>query len=176
METGMIVIAAVLTATVAVPTYLSLQSTKKQSKTLYNGLKASVSKENGVLSHHVEQKNFALGIDSTNNKFFFYKRTGDQEVSKTIDRTTVKTCEIVKTTRRVKDKKSSREVIELIALSFNNSVKSEHIELYNENESFMVQGELEIAEEWKKIINSTIANKEVPVENTQRKLVKVGLS
>lgn len=176
METGMIVISAVLFAIIAIPTLLIIMNAKKQTRTLFNGLNTLVRAKGGIMSQHIEQNNFALGIDGINKKLFFFKKMEDREVSKIIDLTTGTSCEVVKKSRCIKDKKRSHEVIELIALSFSNAFINEEIELYNENDSLQVKGELAIAEEWKKIINNTISHKEIIAANVQMQPLSVALS
>ncbi|WP_432411727.1 hypothetical protein [Rasiella sp. SM2506] len=165
METGMIVIAVVLFAAVLVPTLLIIQNTKQKSKRLYNGLNAVVAQKNGVLSHHIEQNNFALGIDETHKALYFFKKTEDIEISEAIDLSKVTTCEISTKTRRLKKEKGFEELIEKITLVFvsKNNNETRQIELYNEEDTLLTD-EITIAEDWKKRVQSVLSQKNVVAE------------
>lgn len=160
METGMIVIAAVLFAAVLVPTLLIFQNTKKKSKTLFNGLKAIVTQNNGDLTDHMEQSNFALGIDKSNKTIYFFKKTEDAETSQFIDLSEVTTCEIATKKRRIKKEKGFEEMVEKITLMFisKNNSETKHIELYNEEDTLLTD-EITVAEDWKKRVQSVLSQK-----------------
>ena len=171
MESGMIAIAAALFAAILVPTLLIIQNTKKQSKKLLNGLKASVTQNNGVLSQHTEQSNFALGIDKANKTIYFFKKTEDAEISQTIDLSQVTTCEIATKKRRIKKEKGFEELVEKIALVFisKNNSETKEIELYNEDDTLLTD-EITIAEDWKKTVQSVLSDtKEVTEQKKEQK-------
>lgn len=171
METGMIVIAAVLFAVILVPTLLIIQNTKKQSKKLFNGLKAAVAKNNGVLTQHTEQNDFALGIDETHKAIYFFKKSEVIETSQIIDLSQIKSCEVITKTRRIKKEKGFEEIMEKINLEFTSKKDNEvkQIELYNEEESLLTD-ELTIAENWKKIAQRILAeNNSLTMQKTEQK-------
>jgi hypothetical protein len=177
MESGMIVIAAVLVAVIVVPILLISINTKKQSKTLLNGLKTLCSQNNGVLSEHIEHNNFALGADENKKAIYFYKKTEDAIIAKTIHLKAVDHCEILKTTTRVKKEKGFEELTQKVTISFIpiKGESTEFIDLYDDNDSLLVNGEVAIAEDWKRIVNQLIAAKSGILNNIEQKF-KVAIS
>ncbi len=165
METGMIAIAAALFAAILIPTLLIIKNTKQQSQKLLNGLKAIVAANNGVLSQHTEQSNFALGIDNSAKTVYFFKQTEDGEMSQVIDLTQVTSCEIITQKRRIKKENGFEEMVDSITLVFptNNNGERKEIELYNENDS-LLNDEIAIAEDWKKAVQHILMDKKEGIE------------
>lgn len=173
METGMISIAAVLFAAVAVPILLIIRNAKSTSKFLYKSLTALIAQNNGALSEHLEQNNFALGIDTTNKTIYFYKKTEDAEISQTIELSRIDNCEIATKSRFVQKEKGREEITERIVLLFNSKKDNEtkEIELYNEADSLLID-EGKIAEIWKKKVQSILSEKKsVANRNTKQKFM-----
>ena len=162
MGTGMIIIAVVLFATILIPTLLIIQNTKHKSKTLLNGLKSIVAQNNGVLSEHTEQSNFALGIDNTTKTIYYFKKTEEAEINEVIDLSQVTTCEIFTKTRRIKKEKGHEDLIEKISLVFISKKNSERkeLELYNEDDSLLTD-QRKIAETWKNKVQNGLTEKKV---------------
>ncbi len=171
METGMLMIAAVFFAVILIPILLLIQNTKKQSKRLFNELKATVANNNGLLTQHTEQNNFALGIDNVHKTIYFLKMTETGKTSEVIDLSLVKTCAMNTTTRRIKKEKGFEELIEKIELLFifKNNNHTKHIELYNEAES-LLNNELTIGKQWRKIVEDIISEKHtISIQKNDRK-------
>lgn len=177
METGMIMIAVVLFTVILVPTLVLIQNTKKQSKKLFNGLNAVVAQKNGVLSQHTEQYNFALGIDKTHKTLYFFKKSEETETSQIIDLTDIKSCEIVSKTRRIKKDKGFDEMLETIHLEFisKKSIEVVQLELYNEAESLLTD-ELAIAENWKKIVQGVLSERNSVIEQKNEQQVATAVA
>ncbi|QIE59287.1 hypothetical protein G5B37_06835 [Rasiella rasia] len=161
MDSGMMIIAMVLLATITIPIFLIGRNVKKQSKQLYNGLNAQAFKNNGTLTRHTEHTNFALGLDETAKAIYYFKKTEDTEVSKQIDLNVVTSCEVIKKTRRIKKAKGFDEVIEKITLIFvNKNGETTHIEFYNEDEN-VLSDELTVAKKWNDTIQQILSKKQV---------------
>jgi|GEM_PF-2172881 len=177
MESGMMIIAAVLFAVVLIPTLLIFQNTKKRSRALLEGLKTLVSKNNGTLTLHIEQTNFALGIDEIAKKFYFFKKTEEGEILKEIDLNSVTSCEISSKIKRIKKDKGHDELVEKITLLFvsKKNNETEQIELYNEEDTLLTD-ELAIAEDWKKIIQDLLSNTKKVSEGEKKPQVLVSMS
>lgn len=176
METGMIVITSVLFAVILVPTLLIFQNSKKQSNTLFNGLKEVVGRDNGTLTRHIEHSNYALGIDETTRILYFFKKKEDTTVSKKIDLKLVTSCEVSTQKRRTRKKKGFVEVVEKIDLLFiqQNKDKVAHIALYNEDESLLTD-ELTIAENWKNSIQNLLLDHKANSAQENKQKVSVAL-
>lgn len=81
---------------------------------------------------------------------YFYQKTTDSEISQDIDLNKIRNCEIVRQTTRARNGKQTYEVLEKLLLAFKpyNGGVTQHIELYDAEESFQLSGELDIATKW----------------------------
>ena len=167
METGMIAIAAVLGAAIIIPSLLLLQNSKEQSKKLFNGLKSAVAENNGTLTYHIEESNFALGIDKTHKTIYFFKKTEDVEISKVIDLIKLPICDVHRITKRVRKDKGFEELIERIDLVFTskNGNEEQKLELYNEEDNLFTD-ELNIAKDWKKMVDALLSEQPTVTRQT----------
>lgn len=162
MESGMIIITVVLFTLILVPILLIGINTTSQSKTLLKGLKSLSDQDNGTISKHMEHTTFILGLDEIKKTLYFFKKAEGVETAKKIDLAQVRICEVTKTKTCIKREKGFEEIVAKISLRFikNLSDDIEFIDLYNEDDSLPLNGELEIAENWKAITNRIIFNKE----------------
>ncbi len=171
METGMIIIAAVIFAAIVVPTLLLIQNSKKQSQLVFKGLKALADQNNGALTEHLEQNGFALGIDSNNKFIYFFKKTDTNDVSQVVNLAEVASCEIFTKTRRIRKEKKMEELIEQIVLVFNSKKNGEpkQIELFNEEDTLLTD-ECKVAEIWKNKVQQVLTQKKnvVPQEKGEK--------
>jgi hypothetical protein len=164
METGMIVTTTILIVICTVPFILIIGSTKKKEKQIKNALKAGVAKNNGTLTDCSININFALGLDSKAKQIYYYKKTPEVEFLQKINLNTVKTCEITKDTKRIRNGKSNYEKICRVALLFTSKKGQviEQFELFNYDDSSQLSGELALADTWKKkVIDLLATNLEV---------------
>jgi hypothetical protein len=175
METGMIVTTTILIVICTVPFILIIGSTKKKEKQIKNALKAGVAKNNGTLTDCSININFALGLDSKAKQIYYYKKTPEVEFLQKINLNTVKTCEITKDTKRIRNGKSNYEKICRVALLFTSKKGQviEQFELFNYDDSSQLSGELALADTWKKKVIDLLATnleehkiQEAPVEFT----------
>jgi hypothetical protein len=158
METGMIVTTTILIVICTLPFILIIGSTKKKEKQLKNALKAGIAQNNGTLTECSINNNFALGLDSKSKQIYYYKKTPELEFLQKIDLTTVKTCEITKDTKLIRNGKSNYEEIHKVALLFTSTKGkvAEQFELFNYDDSSQLSGELALAEAWKKKVNDLL--------------------
>jgi hypothetical protein len=156
METGMVIITAILFTIILVPIVLLILMTRKKSRTLLNGLKAAAAHANGNISEHTEVRNFAVGLDTNNRAFYFFKKTEEAEINQVVGLASVATCELEKRTKRIRADKHSYEIIESVALVFTNKQGHliEKIEFYNDTDSIQLNGELVAAETYINKINA----------------------
>ncbi|MFT5437548.1 MAG: hypothetical protein ACI840_002202 [Ulvibacter sp.] len=159
METGMIVTTTILIVICTVPFILIIGSTKKKEKQIKNALKAGVAKNNGTLTDCSININFALGLDSKAKQIYYYKKTPEVEFLQKINLNTVKTCEITKDTKRIRNGKSNYEKICRVALLFTSKKGQviEQFELFNYDDSSQLSGELALADTWKKKVIDLLA-------------------
>ncbi|WP_340155384.1 hypothetical protein [uncultured Winogradskyella sp.] len=161
MSIGLIIIQSIIIAIVIMPFALFLGGNKKKVAELRKALEAEAT-QNNCKFHKVEvHGNFAIGIDTTNQKLFFYRKNKSGAYAKVVDLKSVSFCKPIKETKRVKDKSKHYDVIEKIGLAFfnNNHNRVISIEFFNYDE-MILNDELVVAEEWHKFLNEVLTPKE----------------
>ncbi|MEO9952193.1 MAG: hypothetical protein ABJF08_00320 [Nonlabens sp.] len=150
MNSGMIITIVILLTVCITPFVLINSRTKQKEKHLKKTLQQHILKNRATLVDYVIHNDFALGLDSL-NKIYRYQKTNDKELLQEIDLNYIKSCEVKKDTNRIKNDSSSYEVVQRIALVFTtkNGSKVEQFELYNENKSSQLNGEIALAATWK---------------------------
>ena len=160
METGMIVTTTILIALCASPFFLIGYSTKKRENQLKKELKSIIAPLNGAISEFDIINDFIIGLDSTSHKIYFYKKAESDPFFQEINLNNVRSCEIEKSTNRIKKGKSFSNEIQNIALLFTlkNKDSLDRIELYDYNKSTQINGEIALADKWNKKINFFLLN------------------
>lgn len=151
MESGMIFISITLITICALPFILMNISAKKHEKILKSALQTAITKKNGQLTDYEIHNNYALGIDAIAQQLYFYKKTKDNSLLKTINLHQVKACEIKKDLHNTIHNKASYEITQRLKLSFiaTGNGNTQEIELFNYDESTQLNGEIALAERWK---------------------------
>jgi hypothetical protein len=178
MEPGMIATAAVLTSIVVMPFILMMTSSQKHKNQLKNGLKQLAATQNASLNISTVYLNFAIGIDETARQIYFFKKTDSSEICKVIDLNQVSTCGISNQSKSIKIEKRTQEIIEKVALvfEFKDATAPEYFELFDDNESLQLNGELAIAQEWKTTVSTLLANETAVIPLPERRSKILDLS
>lgn len=177
MDTGMIVIATVLFTLILVPTLLIINNTKKQSKALFNGLTKIAKENNGTVTEHVEERNIALGIDHNTRVIYFYKKLEDEEYTQIIDLKKVISCEVITHNKRIKSDKKAYEIVDEVSIHFtrsNNEV--EKLAIYNDSDSYHLNGEVTLAETFKKKVIALLSQPVNVLEKKKEQHIAMALS
>ncbi|WP_142784047.1 hypothetical protein [Changchengzhania lutea] len=158
METGMIVITTTLIVICILPFILLYGSTKKKIKQLKKALENGISRHNGTLTDYVINNDFAIGLDSAAKQIYYYKKTPEGGYLQKVDLNKIKSCEVKKETRRLRNSKSNHETIQRIALEFTSIANNviEQFEFYDYNDSSQPNGELAQADSWMKKVNDLL--------------------
>ncbi len=157
MDTGMIMVIAILLIVCITPFVIISSTTKKREKHLKETLQQHIAKNRATLVDYAVHNDFALGLDSL-NKIYCYHKTKDKELFQQIDLNDIKSCEVKKNTNRIKNDSSSYEVVQRVALVFTprQGSKIEEFELYNEDISSQLNGEIALATTWKKKVSNLL--------------------
>ncbi|GEQ85808.1 hypothetical protein ULMS_13160 [Patiriisocius marinistellae] len=176
METGMIVIFIILLLVCTLPFILITRNTKKREKQLKAALIAKISKNNGALLEFEINNNAIIGLDNK-NQLYYYSNTQEQEHLQSINLNDVKSCKVVKDTKRVKSGKSEYELAQRIALifSFQRDGITEKFEIYNNDDSSQLDGEIALAEKWEQKVTALLSKKRTSFETGKTKQVTVAL-
>lgn len=171
MKTGLFITDAIIIAIVALPFILILSNSKKKERKLSKALKAEVLKDKGKLSNSTVHNNFALGIDNSRQRLYFYKVTKEAAYTQIVDLKTMASCQVDKKTRYVRDKEKKQEIIErlLLILTHKDQNNVTNFEFYDNNDAMPLSGEIDIAHQWQSIItqfldsNAEMKPKHMPI-------------
>lgn len=119
------------------------------------------SSSNSEISEYDITRKLAIGISNATNSIFFLKRRNDQNTITQVDLDSTERCYINQTTRTAKDRSYfSTERVELRFTPSEKNVPETVFELYNiDHDSMSMNGELQLAEKWRSIINSKLTVK-----------------
>ena len=174
----MIVITTILIVICTLPIILISRSTRKKEKQLKKSLETSVSKNNGKLTDYVINNNFALGLDSNANQIYYYKKTQETEYFQKANLNEIKSCEVKKNTKRIKEGKSNYELIQRISLIFTASEDTivEQFELYDYDENSQLNGEIALADNWKQKVSDLLSQNTTILEVNKISQAKVNFA
>jgi hypothetical protein len=135
---------------------------KKKKEAQFKKMLFTLAEQNNCKISDYERWNKSiLGIDRVRNFVFFVRKTPDHEISQQINLADFRMCRVNESSRTVKQKESSRTVVDRIELVFSPIDKNKPdatIEFYNTAyDNLFLAGELQIADNWSNIINVTIA-------------------
>ncbi|MGJ8548684.1 hypothetical protein [Winogradskyella wichelsiae] len=166
MGTGLYIIDAIILVIIILPFILFINGSKKKQRTIRKALKAIAADNNCMLSKTESLNNFAIGLDTASGKIFFYKKNNNKSSSKIINLSSVSSCQVIKDTRRIKDKTNGYDLVNSVSLSFtHNNNQKESLELFNNNTETSLSGELDVANKWQTYIEELL---KVKIVNEQQ--------
>tara|TARA_R110002111_G_scaffold98272_3_gene151625 strand:- start:28725 stop:29264 length:540 start_codon:yes stop_codon:yes gene_type:complete len=179
MGTGLIIIDVIIIAIVILPFALFINGSKKRSRQLRNTLKTETTEHNCKLDKLEIHGNYAIGVDTSQQKLFFHRKTETAVYSKVIDLSSVMSCKTTKETKRVKDKTKHYDVVEKIGLSFyhRNQNNDAYVEFYN-NDLMILSDQLEVAQNWQDYLNQLLSSKDhtIGIQNQKHRVIAVNAS
>lgn len=149
MDTGSIIIGAVMIAFCLLPFILMSNNRKKNTKKFTENLISSSRNNNCVISESEYSGHFMIGIDTNNNELLFTDKYNEVFESKAIDLNNVTSCKLVRLMK-------SQDTTESVSLQFQlkgNANSENNLEFFNLNKQRGLDGEIQIVQKWEKIIN-----------------------
>lgn len=163
MESGTTIIGLILLFIMVLPFILLSKKKSKGGKHFLSILFDLAKKNNSKISEHELWNNVAVGIDRDTHQLYFIRKTATNNIVYNIDLSEIQKCRLVNSNRKVNYKGGSYNVIDRLELAFTycDKIKPEIIlEFYNsEYDSVALNGELQLASKWLKIINTELAQK-----------------
>jgi len=163
MESGTTIIGLILLFIMVLPFILLSKRKSKGGKQFLSILFDLAKKNNSKISEHELWNNVAVGIDRDTHQLYFIRKTATNNIVYNIDLSEIQKCRLVNTSRKVNYKGGSYNVVDRLELAFTycDKIKPEIIlEFYNsEYDSVALNGELQLASKWLKIINTELAQK-----------------
>lgn len=157
MDTGTIITTAILIGLSIIPFTLMARGRKKEERQEFLALSNLAQKHSCQISQHEICGNFGIGIDESKNALFYHERTKDATIEEFIDLASISRCEVTKTTRKIGE--TNDTLIDRLELCFSPIHKSNpdvSLEFFNIESRSHLNGELQTAEKWSKLINSRL--------------------
>lgn len=158
MNFGIIIIGIILVIIGVVPVILINNNYKKGEKKSMKALNDLAAKSNCTITQFDLLNKRTIGIDRINRKLFFIKSFSSQNVEREIDLSKIKKCQIINTSRTVKNKDGNYKITEKIELEFtniDNAKRAAQIEWFDvANDNFMLSNDYQLIEKWEKLINT----------------------
>ncbi|MBU3820472.1 hypothetical protein KO566_00235 [Flavobacteriaceae bacterium XHP0103] len=155
MDLGSILIGVAFMAICISPFLITYINNTKKSKNILLSLKNLANENQCQITKYECSGNISIGMDEIRNKLFFVKQSDNEAIFREIDLKQVRVCLANIVTRSVK---GSSGVISLVELNFLNHSKQPDftIELYNEQQNTITNGEPLLSKKWSEIINNKI--------------------
>ena len=160
MNTGTLVITAVLVIICVLPFVLMALGRRKKKKQLLQLVYQIPEAQNSSLTHVEYCGDILVCMDAQERYVFFAKNSKNKKQSwKCVDLHTVVRCEPFKQSRSVKGDGGSYTVIDRLELRFFSSKNANdfvRLTFYNANKNLQPTSELEVINRWAEMINSAV--------------------
>lgn len=151
LDIGSAIAGVASVALCAVPFVLMMTNRKKKEKQFIQSLHGLAKQQQHSISKYEIVRNFIIGIDETRKVLYYLKKKDERTIEKQIDLNNFHHCEVIKTTRTVKQASGSQTIIDKIELQFSPKAKGRpiiSIEFFNTDETIQLYGELIAANQW----------------------------
>ena len=164
METGLVIIDAIIITIVILPFVLFIVGRRKRKQKLHNALQSEATLHHRQLGKTEVQSNFAIGLDTTEENVFFYKETEDADYAQVVDLKSISACKFVKESKLIKDKKKHYDIIDKVQLTFeykNHKAVTTFV-LYSNDDDLALNNELTIGQQWEGVVNQVLRSRVAP--------------
>ncbi|PQJ32947.1 hypothetical protein BST92_13885 [Nonlabens arenilitoris] len=171
METSMVIISITLIIICILPFLIINGKTKKRAQYLKTIFNNKIQEDKKVLGEYEIHNQFAIGIDSNQGQICFLFKNDECELFKKVKLNDISSCEVLKESKQITNGKSSYELIQRVKLIFYNSyhIAIDHFELYNDENSLQVDGEIALAYSWQQKIEHILTERKA--NNTRTEVV-----
>ncbi len=135
--------------------YFHYAQKNKRKKFLNDFISQAEQQQLKVSQHDVWSQYSAIGLDAAANKLFFYSKRGDQEQKSLINLAEVEKCR-VNISRIAQNEDQVIDRLELVLTIRNVRSSEKVIEFFSKEEFMTLNGELQLVEKWKTIVNSQL--------------------
>lgn len=156
----MIITSAILIALCASPFFLIGFGTRKKEKTLKKELQGFIKGNNGFLSEYNIINDFIIALDDKRKTIYFHNKLDNNDTFQVVELAGVGNCEIEKLFKPAKKSQPANNELQSLSLNFiSQSGKTiDKIELFNYDNSSQINGEIDLARNWKDKISSIITH------------------
>ena len=156
MDSVTLIIGAVVIALCTLPFVFMGRKKRKHENELKQAFSGLVMKENCTPGESEILGDYIIGADQLFRFFFFYKKAETGENACRVKLSEIRSCKMSSVGHTVGDKGNSILVTDKLNLVFNPIDKNQPsvvLELFNSDESMQLNGEIQLAEKWEKLIN-----------------------
>lgn len=155
MNLGITVTGAILVAICAAPVIYFVSSQKNEKKQLVQALKNAAAQFGHIIDKFDICSHFVIGIDNTSSSLYLVKQKENK-----IEQYNLSLKDITAATLETHyGKNTSLKVVERLGIRFlpkKGHVSDMYWELYNSDDSFQLNGELQLAQSWIERINKAL--------------------
>ncbi|WP_446050743.1 hypothetical protein [Zobellia laminariae] len=159
LDFGTTLIGAISAVICVTPFVLVTRSVKKKEKEMLRSLTDFADKDNCKINEHEYVGDFIIGMDTNKKVVFFYKEERNEIEKLSVDLKDVKSCKASKIGKSVRNNGKVEQTIERIELVFSTKPTAGRdvvFELYNPQNNLQLNGELQTAEKWAKMVNDIV--------------------
>ena len=159
LDLGTTLIGTISVVICVAPFVLVTRSVKKKEKEMLRALNDFANLDNCKIHEHEYIGDFIIGMDTTKNVVFFYKKEKDTLEKLSVDLKDVKNCNVSKIGKSVRKNGKVEQIIERIELVFTTSPSASRdvvFELFNTLNNLQLNGELQTAEKWAQKVNTLV--------------------
>ena len=105
---------------------------------------------------------FIIGMDESHSHVFFYKKNQGNPLEQSINLSAIQQCKVVNSTVNIQGKNGKYQVTDRLALTFipkDKSLAASRLEFFNAEDSMQLNGELQVAEKWAKMVHEGLKRK-----------------
>lgn len=157
MELGMTIISGTLILLIIVPITLMQLKKRNNEQVLLKSLKALSNQQNCKLTKYDVTNDFAIGLDQATKTLFYYKNTVLENISKHVNLSHFINCEIFEIRQNnTKNQQGEITTLTLVLYPVDKSKTTETLNIYNAEENYQLNGEVELIKKWKDLISFSL--------------------
>ncbi len=159
MDLGTALVGGTFSVICVLPFIYMNKRSKQHAAKMQQKLNEIAIQHKGIIHQHEICGDMAIGLDRINSVFFFYKEMDGQIISTQIKLSEVGNCKVVKTNRVVGDEHHKQTLIDRVDLQFQKITPGKNLVnfvFFDSAHTMQLNGELQMAEEWAKIINTQL--------------------
>lgn len=158
MDLSAILIGITVVIAIVLPLALIIRSQKNKQRAMLIAINDAAQRSANQISLYDLWHDTAIGIDQSANVIFFARKTENLIETQQIDLSQITQCRTINQSRTLREEKSSRQIIERLALVFlfHNRKEQECTFFDIEENHSVLHRELEFINKWQGIVNAHI--------------------